>query len=237
MRDAIRRAFASPPPRGAVVVVVAGLLVTLAAVLLSRSPGSSGPAISYVSQTDLAPSPTVPFGAGGSTNIVGGKLSSTAPDDTSGDRLFTIETSLRARAGSGAMVTSVRCELKLPRGVHFGQSEGRRAVYPRILANSADDALKAGVPVDFLNAGTEPAGVTLRNFFFKYVRGGNPSVAWPDLAVGHQVWLWRYPTPVRSTRVNFAVILLAHGGEAVPIICTPQAGPVSATARTAVKLR
>jgi hypothetical protein len=240
MRDAIRRALASPPPRGAVVVVVVGLLVTLAAALLSRTPGASGSDLPYQAQADLPGSSNVPFGNGGNTQIVGGKLSKTAADSTTGQRLFTIETSLRAHAGKGAKVSSVRCELLLSKGVHFGQSEGRRAIFPRPLANTADDAIKAGVPVDFLNGGTEQAGIGLRNDFFKYVRGGNPSVDWPGITEGKQIWLWKYPKPVPVTHDNFAAILLARGGESVQLQCTPeaQAGGATqrATARTAIKL-
>jgi hypothetical protein len=246
MRDLIRRALADPPPRGAVIVVVAGLVVTLAAVLLSRTPGASGSNLPYQAQTDLPGSKSVPFGKAGSTQIVGGKLSKTAADATTGERVFTIETSLRAHAGSGAKVTSVRCELLLAKGVHFGQSEGRRAVYPRPLANTADDAIKEGVPVDFLNGGTEQAGIGLRNVFFKYVRGGNPSVDWPGIDVGKQVWLWKYPKPVAVTHDNFAAILTARGGQTVSLACTPSASKVtgggtrgvatSATVRTQIKL-
>jgi hypothetical protein len=222
------------------VVVVVGLLVTFAAVLLSRSPGESGTDIPYQAQIDLPDSPTVPFGNGGNSQIVDGKLSKTERDETVGDRLFTIEISLRARAPIGMKVQSVRCQLRLPRGVHMGQSEGRRAAFPRPLADTADDAIKEGVPVDFLNGGTEQAGVTLRNVFFKYVRGGNPSVEWPNLDEAQHTWLWKYPTPVTRTRDNFAAILLADGGETVSLACTPEAHAGSsverATVRTAIKL-
>jgi hypothetical protein len=240
MRDAIRRALASPPPRGAVVVVIVGLLVTLAAVLLSRTPGASGTDVPYQAQSDLPGSQTVRFGNGGNTQIVGGKLSKTAADKTTGDRLFTIETSLRVRAGAGAKITSVRCQLRFPKGVHIGQSEGRRAAFPRPLANTADDAIKDGVPVDFLNGGTEQAGVTLRNVFFKYVLGGNPSVEWRSQTAGQHVWLWKYPKPVNKTHDNFAAILTARGGETVRLECNPEAKSgmaiQRATVRTAIKL-
>jgi hypothetical protein len=235
MRDAIRRALASPPPRGAVVVVVVGLLVTLAAVLLSRTPGSSGTDVPYQARTDLPQSPTVAFGNGGNTQIVDGRLSKTAADKTTGDRLFTIETSLRVKASTGAKIDSVRCRLRLPQGVHMGQSEGRRAAFPRPLENTADDAIKDGVPVDFLNGGTEPAGVALRNVFFKYVRGGNPSVGWPHQTAGQHIWLWKYPKPVTRTRVNFAAILIARGGETVPLECNPEAKSGTATQRATVR--
>ena len=239
MRAAIRRALATPPPRGAVAVVVVGLLVTVAAVLLSRNPGQAGADVPYQTQTKFPESPTVAFGPGGNTQIVDGMISATAPNEVS-DRLFTIETSLRAKAPAGAKIDSVRCQLRLPKGVHMGQSEGRRAAFPRPLANTADDAIKDGVPVDFLNGGTEPAGVTLRNVFFKYVRGGNPSVGWPHQTAGQHVWLWKYPTPVARTRVNFAAILIARGGETVPLECNPEAKSVTttqrATVRTAIKL-
>ncbi|MEK6251178.1 MAG: hypothetical protein AABM43_04405 [Actinomycetota bacterium] len=239
MRAAIRRALASPPPRGAVAVVVVGLLVTVAAVLLSRNPGQAGADVPYQTQTKFPESPPVAFGPGGNTQIVDGMISATAPNEV-GDRLFTIETSLRAKAPAGAKIDSVRCQLRLPKGVHMGQSEGRRAAFPRPLANTADDAIKDGVPVDFTNGSEEQAGVTVRNVFFKYVVGGDPSVEWPNLNEGQHTWLWRYPKPVTRTRDNFAVILVARGGETVPLACTPEAkaGTVTqhATARTSVKL-
>ncbi len=145
-------------------------------------------------------------------------------------------------------IDSVRCQVKFPRGVHIGQSEGRRAAFPRTLADSADDAIKDRVPVEFLIEGTEQAGVPLRNAFFKFVRGGNPAVEWPNLNEGQHTWLWKYPTPVARTRDNFAVIMLAGGGQTVTLACTPEASakaggagangaePVSATVQTAVKL-
>jgi hypothetical protein len=236
MRDAIRRALASPPPRGAVAVVILGLVVTVAAVLLSRNPGEAGAEISYASQNDFPQSKTAKFGRGGNTQIVDGKISTTAPNDV-GDRLFVIETSLRANAGNGAKVTEVRCQLKLPKHAVMGQSEGRRAAFPRPLADTADDAIKEGVPVDFQNGSEAQAGVALRNVFFKYVVGGNPSVQWSNLAAGQHTWKWSYATPVQRTRDNFAAVVVARGGETVPIACTPQAtSGGSATARTAVRL-
>jgi len=222
------------------VVVVVGLLVTLAAVLLSRTPGASGTEIAYQAHIDIPDSSLVRFGNGGNTQIVDGRLSKTAADKTTGDRLFTIETSLRVRAGAGAKITSVRCQLRFPKGVHIGQSEGRRAAFPRPLANTADDAIKDGVPVDFLNGGTEQAGVTLRNVFFKYVLGGNPSVEWRSQTAGQHVWLWKYPKPVNKTHDNFAAILTARGGETVRLECNPEAKSgmaiQRATVRTAIKL-
>jgi hypothetical protein len=239
VRDAIKRALASPPPRGAVAVVVVGLLVTAFAVLLTRNPGEAGAAIDYVSKTPFPESKTVKFGKGGA-QIVDGKILAVAPNEV-GDRLFTIETSLRANAGPGAKITDVRCQVKLPQGVIIGQSEGRRAAFPRPLANTADDAIKDGVPVDFTNGSDEQAGVTLRNnVFFKYVIGGDPSVEWSELAAGQHTWHWAYPKPVQRTRDNFAIVLVSHGGQTIPIACTPEAkgagGSFKATARTAVKL-
>jgi hypothetical protein len=235
MRAMVRRALASPPPRGAVAVVAVGLAVTIAAVLLSRSPGESGKAVPYKSQSPFPESPTVSLGKGGNAKIVDGLLSVTGANEEK-DRLFVIESSLRARAGAGLKVDSVRCEVKVPRGVIIAKSEGRRAAFPRPLADTADDAIKEGVPVDFPNGEAEQAGVGFRNVFFKYVAGGNPSVEWPSLAAGRQVWLWRYGQPVGRTRDNFAIVLVAQGNQTVPISCTPQAGSVSATTRTSVKL-
>lgn len=236
MRDAIRRALASPPPRGAIVVVVVGLFVTLAAVALSRAPGASGTDVSYKSQIDVPDSATAPLGKGGNTQIVDGVLSKTERDETGRVRIFTLEISLRAKAPTGLRIDSVRCQARLPRGVHVGQSEGRRAAFPRTLANSADDAIKDRVPVDFLIGGTEQAGVPLRNAFFKFVRGGDPSVEWPNLREGQHTWLWKYPAPVARTRDNFALVMLAGGGQTVSLACTPEASGTRATVRTAIKL-
>ncbi len=239
MRAAIKSALASPPPRGAVVVVAVGLLVTVLAVALTRNPGQAGASIDYKTQTKFPQSKTVKFGQGGNTQIVNGLISTTDANEA-GDRLFTIETSLRVKAGPGAKITQVSCQLKLPQGILMGQSEGRRAAFPRPLANTADDEIKEGVPVEFTNGSDAQAGVALRNVFLKYVIGGNPSVEWSNLAAGQHTWLWKYPTPVPKTRDNFAAVLTGRGGATVPIACTPQAkgpaGTVRATARTTVKL-
>jgi hypothetical protein len=241
MRDAIKRALASPPPRGAVAVVVVGLLVTAFAVLLTRNPGQAGATVDYVrpAGTDFRQSKTVKLGNGGNAQIVDGKIFAVAPNEV-GDRLFTIEASLRANAGPGAKISDVRCQVKLPQGVLNGQSEGRRAAFPRPLANTADDAIKEGAPVDFTNGSDEQAGVDLREIFFKYVIGGDPSVEWSNLAAGQHTWHWAYPKPVQKTRDNFAIVLVSHGGQTIPIACTPEAkgpgGSFKATVRTAVKL-
>jgi len=239
MRAAIKSALASPPPRGAVVVVAVGLVVTVLAVALTRNPGQAGATVDYKTQTKFPQSKTVKFGQGGNTQIVHGLLSTTDANEV-GDRLFTIEATLRAKAGSGAKITQASCQLKLPQGILMGQSEGRRAAFPRTLANTADDAIKEGVPVDFSNGSESQAGITLRNVFFKYVIGGNPSVVWSDVAAGQHTWLWRYPTPVPKTRINFAAVLTGRGGGTVPIACRPEAkggsGTERATVSTSVKL-
>jgi hypothetical protein len=96
------------------------------------------------------------------------------------------------------------------------------------------------VPVDFSNDSESQAGITLRNVFFKYVIGGNPSVVWSDVAAGQHTWLWRYPAAVPKTRINFAAVLTGRGGGTVPIACTPEAkgasGAERATASTSVRL-
>jgi hypothetical protein len=236
MRDAIKRALASPPPRGAVVVVAIGLLVTIAAILLSRDPGGVGEDIPYKTEADFPDSPTVALEGAGNAKIVDGVISTTTDNDFS-DRLYRIEASLRARAG-GASIEQVRCRFELPEGVHIGQSDGRRAAFPRPLADTADDAIKEGASVEFETDDAALAGVTLRNAFFKYVIGGDPSVSWPNLAEGQQTWLWRFPDPVDRTRINFAIILVSEGGQTVPLACRPEtsSGSPLATARTSVKL-
>jgi hypothetical protein len=236
MRAAIRRALDSPPPRGAVVVVVAGLLVTLVAILLSRDPGGSGEDVSYKAEAEFPDSPTVPFGKGGETKIVGGVISTT-PDNDLKERVYRVEASLRARAGPGAQVKSVSCEVQLPKGVQVGISDSRPAAFPRPLQDTADDAIKEAASVDFETDDATKAAVDLRNAFFKYVVGGNPSVSWPSIAEGQASWIWRYRKPVTKTRVNFAALLIAKGGQTVALSCTPQAtNSTQATPRTTVKL-
>ena len=236
MRDAIRRALGSPPPRGAVVVVVVGLLVTFVAILLSRDPGASGEDVSYKAEAEFPDSPTVPFGKGGETKIVGGVISTT-PDNDLKQRLYRLEASLRARPGAGAQVQSVSCQIRVPKGVQVGISDGRAAAFPRPLQDTADDAIKEAASVDFETDDSTKAAVELRNAFFKYVVGGNPSVSWPSIGENQASWIWRYRKPVAKTRVNFAALLIANGGQTVSVSCTPQAtDSTQATASTTVKL-
>ena len=236
MRAAIRRALDSPPPRGAVVVVGVGLLVTVAAILLSRDPGGVGEDIPFKAENELPDSPEVSLGDGGDVRIIDSVISITADNDF-GERLYKIEASLRADAESSAGIASVRCQVRLPEGLHMGQSDGRRAAFPRPLADTADDAIKEGASVEFETDDAAQAGIVLRNAFFKYVIGGDPSLSWPNLAEGQHVWLWRYSKPVPDTRVNFAFVLVAEGNEDLPLLCTAEdtAGQ-RATARTAVPL-
>ena len=235
MRDVIRRALASPPPRGAVVVVVVGLVVTLIAILLSRDPGGSGEDVSYKSEAEFRDSPTVALGKGGQAQIVGGVISET-PDNDFKDRIYRVEASLRARAAPGTRITSTTCQVRLPKGVEVGISDGRAAGFPRPLEDTADDAIKEAASVDFETEEATKAAVELRNAFFKYVVGGNPSVSWPSVAENQQSWLWRYSEPVPKTRDNFAVLLIANGGQTVTLACTPKAGSQGAEVQTSVKL-
>ena len=233
MRAAIRRALTSPPPRGAVIVVAVGLLVTFAAIVLSRDPGGSGEDVSYESEANFADSPTVGLPGDGNAKIVDGVVSSTADNDVR-QRLYRVEASLRARAGAGDRIDSVSCQLRYPKGVELGISDGRDAAFPRPLEDTADDAIKEAATVEFETADSTKAAVALRNAFFKYVIGGNPSVSWPSNAQGQNTWLWRYGEPVQRTRVNFAVLAIARGGQRVPIVCTPRVSG-SATSAPAVR--
>jgi hypothetical protein len=227
MREAIRRALKTPPPRGAVVVVAIGLLVTFAAIALSKDPGGSGEDVSFQSEATFADSPTVTLAGGGNAKIVDGAVSDTAANDLS-QRVYKIEASLRVNAGK-SLVNEVRCQLTYPTGVELGISDGRDAAFPRPLEDTADDAIKEAASVEFDTSDSSKAAVALRNQFFKYVIGGNPSVSWPSLAEGQNTWLWRYEKPVKRTRVNFAVLAIARGGQRVPIECTPhQVGAGSA---------
>ncbi len=238
MRAAIRRALDSPPPRGAVVVVAVGLLVSVAAILLSRDPGGVGEEVPFRAENELPDSPTVALGDGGSVKIVDSLISITADNDF-GERLYKIESSLRANAGAGAEISSVRCQMRLPDDVNIGQSDGRRAVFPRPLEDTADDAIREGAGIDFETDDAAVAGIVLRNAFFKYVIGGDPSLSWPNLAAGQHVLLWRYSEPVPKTRDNFAYVLLADGGQQIDVLCTAEtAGPAPqrATTRTTVTL-
>jgi hypothetical protein len=219
-----------------VIVVAVGLVVSIAAVLLSRDPGGVGEDLSFRAENELPDSPTAVLGDGGSVKIVDGVISIT-PDNDFGERLYKIEASLRARAGAGAAIDSVRCQIRFGEQTHIGQSDGRRAAFPRPLADTADDAIKEGAAVEFETEDAAQAGIVLRNAFFKYVIGGDPSLEWPNLAEGQHVWLWRYPKPVGSTRDNFAVVMVADGGQKVPFICTGETdGGERATARTTVEL-
>jgi hypothetical protein len=235
MRDAIRRALDSPPPRGAVVVVAVGLVISIAAVLLSSDPGSVGEDVEWLDTARLDPSETAELGDGGATQIVDPVLSSTFTNEE-GSKLFRLEASLNARAGAGEEIEEIRCRLTVPKGVHIGQSEGRRAAFPRPLENAGDDAIKEGTPIEFTTEDAELAGVELRNAFFSYVSKGNPEVDWTGLAAGEHAWTWRFHSTVKNTRVNFAAVLVAEGGEAVDLACEPTADRDSAVVRASIRL-
>ena len=240
MREAIRRALKTPPPRGAVIVVAIGLLVTFAAIALSSDPGGSGEDVSYQSENNFAESPEAALPGGGTGKIVDGVVSDSAANDLS-QRVYRIEASFNARAGAGQKIRQVRCQLTYPKGVSLGISENRDAAFPRPLEDTSDDAIKEATTVEYDTSDSSKAAVALRNKFFKYVIGGNPSVSWPSLAEGQNAWLWRYSKPVPKTRVNFAVLAISKGGQRVPIECDALSTGAPAKreghgARTSVKL-
>lgn len=233
MREAIRRALRTPPPRGAVIVVAVGLLVTFAAIALSKDPGGSGEDVGLPNEKTFPDSPTVTLPGGGNVKIVDGAVSDSDANDLS-QRVYKIEASLRVRAGAPLAIDQIRCQLTYPKGVELGISDGRDAAFPRPLEDTADDAIKEAASVEFDTSDSSKAAVALRNKFFKYVIGGNPSVSWPSLAEGQNAWLWRYEKPVKRTRVNFAVLVIARGGQRVPIECIPRqagAGSVGSAAK------
>ena len=100
----------TPPPRGAVVVVAVGLLVTSPRSCSPAIPAASARTSPYKTETDLPDSPTVALANGGNAKIVDGVISTTADNDFS-ERLYRIEASLRARAGAGAGIDQVRCQV------------------------------------------------------------------------------------------------------------------------------
>jgi hypothetical protein len=229
MRDAIRRVLSTPPPRGAVVVVAVGVLVTIAAIALSKDAGGSGEDVAYVTQKPkpFGDSALVSLAGGGNTQIVDGFISYSDANESK-LRVYRIEASLRANAGTGSKVTSILCGLKYPKGVSLGTSGGRAAAFPRPLEDTSDDAIKEATDVEYDTSDSDRAAVDLREDFFKYVIGGNPSVSWPGLTQDQNAWLWRYPKPVERTRVNFAVLAIARGGQSVAITCTPRFTGVNA---------
>ena len=219
-------------------MVAVGFLVTVAAILLSRDPGGVGEDVPFRAESELPDSPTVSLGNGGNVKLVDSVISITADNDF-GERLYKIEASLQARAGTGTGIGSVRCQIRLPEDVNIGQSDGRRAIFPRPLADTADDAIKEGAAVEFETDDAAQAGIVLRNSFFKYVIGGDPSLNWPNLAEGQHVLLWRYSKPVPKTEANFAIVLVADGGQEIPLLCTAETADAAAdraTTRTTVKL-
>ena len=235
MRAAIRRAIDSPPPRGAVIVVAVGLFISVVAVLLSRDPGNVGTDVEWKTKANLDPSKPAALGNDGTTQIVDPVLSASETNEDD-ERLFRIEASLASKAPAISGIDLIRCELDVPRGVHIGQSEGRRAAFPRPLLNAGDDAIKEGTSIDFVNGDAELAGVELRDAFFSYVDHGNPAIHWGNLSTGHHVWVWKFPQPIAHTRVNFAAILVSSGGQIVQLKCQPHAGGASASVRTSIDL-
>jgi hypothetical protein len=229
------------PPRGALIVIAVGLLVCVVTAAVARDPGAVGNDVTLSAAAPLRDSPIAPLGPGGRAQLLNGFVSSTDPNDL-GDRLFKVEVSLNADAGGGYRVNRIQCLAEGPPGTHIPHASGRRAAYPTPTDDASIHAIREGASVEFPNGDAELAGVKLRDHFFHYVIGGKPSVEWPGLAERHQAWIWKYHKPVAKTRINWAIMWTATGGQKVTLRCTPQAvGPsgqtTSATVTTAAPLR
>jgi hypothetical protein len=241
MRRLLDRLAEGAPPRGALVVIAIGLFGCVAAAVLARDPGATGNDVAFNSEAPLRNSPPQELAPGGRAQLVDGWVSATDPNEED-DRLFKIEISLNARAGAGYRISNIRCISEGPQGSHIPHAEGRRAAYPTPTEDASIHAIREGASVEFPNGDAELAGVKLRDHFFHYVLGGKPAVEWPGLAERHQVWIWKYPKAVPKTRINWAIMWTASGGQKVTLRCIPTAtGPggktASATVTTAAPLR
>jgi hypothetical protein len=241
MRSWIDKVKDGAPPRGAIFVIVIGLVGCLAASVLARDPGATGNDVAFNSEAPLRDSAPASLAPGGRTQLINGWVSATDPNEEN-DRLFKVEISLNAHAGPGYRVTQIRCISEGPPGTHIPHASGKRAAYPTPTEDASIHAIREGASVEFPNGDAELAGVVLRKHFFHYELGGKAKVEWPGLAERHQVWIWKFFKPAQKTRINWAIMWTASGGQKVTLRCIPTAtGPggktVSSSVTTAAPLR
>jgi hypothetical protein len=228
-----------PPPRGALAVIAFGLLVTVAAWLLSTNKPLGAVALEWEAEAPIPGSREVEIPGGGAMRITNAQISA-SEENVAGYKLFRVSAILKIDAGSAVGQARVNCRTDVPRRTIPAKTPGSRASYPR--SSSGEDLLKQDFPdeilVEFNSHGTDVASLEFDDALSRFVNQPGVVVSWPPYKQALQEWQWGLPSgPLEKTlELGFASVWRTTTPPTVSIVCTTETAAGSATARTAGRL-
>ncbi|MCO5315526.1 MAG: hypothetical protein M9938_05135 [Solirubrobacterales bacterium] len=230
-------------PRPVLAIVLVGLLLSVAALALSRSDGrATGLKWGAVEQID-SPEP-VKLGSEGSLGITSATLSATAPN-LDGGLIFQVAAAVSVDSG-GTVPTTVRCDVSSSNGgeTMIARTTKLRAAWPRPSEELKEQEVPDLAVAKFKTRKFDQVGMPIRDYFRRYTDSGVPtSVEWSSYHERSQNWVWSLPkgTGVGTATLHYAVIFKTYERPAGEIACRartePKSGPGDrARVRVPVKL-
>jgi hypothetical protein len=227
------------PPRGALAVVVVGLLVTVAAALLTSTKITGAVTLEWEKTVPIPNSRDAEIPGGGAMRITHAQIS-TSEENVSGYKLFRVSAVLRIDAGSAVGQARVNCRTDVPRRTIPAKTPGSRASYPR--SSSGEDLIKQTFPeeivVEFNSHGSDAATLEFDDALSRFVNQPGVVVSWPAYRQSLQEWQWGLPEgPLeKPLELGFASIWRTTTPPSVSIVCSTNTSAGSATTKTGGRL-
>jgi hypothetical protein len=239
MRDALNLLTETRPPRGALAVIVVGLLVTVAAALLTSTSITGAVALEWEKTIPIPNSKDASIPGGGAMRITNAQISA-SEENVSGYKLFRVSAVLKIDAGSAVGHARVRCRTDVPRRTIPAKTPGSRASYPR--SSSGEDLLKQDFPedilVEFNSHGSDAATLEFNDALSRFVNQPGVVVSWPPYRQALQEWQWGLPSgPLeRPLELGFASIWRTTTPPTVSVVCSTDTAGGTATTKTGGRL-
>jgi len=197
-RDSMSREVADIP-LGAILVVAVGLLLTVAAALLTVGENEGGAYLDWDESASL-PNSANASSKGLSAKIVAGEIQSTRTN-ASGYRLFRISGALRLETAGRDDRATATCTVTVPQRTVLGRTPGKRASYPLPSEDLASQTVPEGSIVRFGAKGTDLVNVAVNDAFDKFTSAPGVKVDWAPYRQGEQTWNWVLTDVKRTERV------------------------------------
>jgi hypothetical protein len=173
-------------PRGAIAVVAIGLLVTVAAHLLTNVDLATGERLEYEESAEIPALQPADLGDG-RVQITQGAIDATRAN-TSGYRIFRISAGLEIDPGATRRRIDADCTTEVPDGVIIARTPGRRASFPQPSEALASQDVPEIVILRFNAKGSDVNGVELTDALDSYTNVPGVIVEWSPYRQGRHSW-------------------------------------------------
>ncbi|HEY7256309.1 MAG TPA: hypothetical protein VH476_06450 [Solirubrobacterales bacterium] len=239
MSRALDQITETRPPTGALAVIAVGLLVTVAAALLTSTKITGAVALDWEKTVPIPDSRDAKIPGGGAMRITNAQISA-SEENVSGYKLFRVSAVLKVDAGSAVGQARVRCRTDVPRRTIPAKTPGSRASYPR--SSSGEDLVKQTFPeeivVEFNSHGSDAATLEFDDALSRFVNQPGVVVSWPPYKQALQEWQWGLPSGrlERPLDLGFASIWRTTTAPSVSVVCSTETAAGTATTKTSGRL-